>query len=69
MRTRNPNITGKSGILGVEFSLGFPYIVRVGEDAVGLTYFSSKKKLELNPVKEYNLDIAKARLRPYSVNP
>ena len=40
---RNPNSTGKSRIHGVEVSLGFPYIVRVGKGAVGLTYFSSKK--------------------------
>ena len=40
-----------------------------GRCSTGLTYFSSKKKLELNTVKEYNLDIAKARLRLYSVNP
>ena len=31
--------------------------------------FLVEKKLELNTVKEYNLDIAKARLRLYSVNP
>ena len=53
----------------MEFSLGFPYIVRVGEDAVLDSHISRRKKLELNTVKEYNLDIAKARLRLYSVNP
>ena len=31
----------------MEFSLGFPYIVRVGEDAVLDSHISRRKKLEL----------------------